>query len=73
MTESAAMGDYLGVSKAPKAFATVTLFFALGQTISPVGAGFQSRGNRKLLHGLPGSFIAHGRGGHSGSNPPLSR
>ncbi len=45
---AAAMGDYLGVSKAPKAFATVTLFFALGQTISPVGAGF--------IAGTTGSF-----------------
>ncbi len=45
---AAAMGDYLGPVKAPKAFAAVTLFFALGQTISPVGAGF--------IAGATGSF-----------------
>jgi len=36
---AAAMGDYLGPSKAATAFATVTLFFAFGQTIGPAGAG----------------------------------
>lgn len=36
---AAAIGDYLGLSRAATAFATVTIFFALGQTIGPGGAG----------------------------------
>ncbi len=45
---AAAMGDYLGISKAATAFATVTIFFAFGQTLGPVGAG--------LIAGATGSF-----------------
>jgi MFS family permease len=40
---AAAMGDYLGLSRAATAFATVTLFFAFGQTIGPFGAGLIAR------------------------------
>ena len=36
---AAAIGDYLGLSRAASAFATVTIFFALGQTIGPGLAG----------------------------------
>lgn len=36
---SASIGDYLGLSRAASAFATVTLFFALGQSIGPALAG----------------------------------
>jgi MFS family permease len=36
---AAAIGDYLGLSRAATAFATVTIFFAIGQTIGPGGAG----------------------------------
>ncbi|BCS55740.1 MFS transporter [Geobacter sp. SVR] len=45
---AAAVGDYLGPSRAAAAFATVTVFFALGQTIGPAGAG--------LMAGTAGSF-----------------
>ena len=36
---AAAVGDYLGLSRAATAFATVTVFFAAGQTLGPAGAG----------------------------------
>lgn len=36
---AAAIGDYLGVSRAASAFATVTIFFAVGQSIGPASAG----------------------------------
>ncbi len=36
---AAAMGDYLGLSRAASAFATVTIFFAVGQAIGPSAAG----------------------------------
>ena len=36
---AAAVGDYLGLSRAATAFATVTVFFAAGQTIGPGSAG----------------------------------
>jgi MFS family permease len=45
---AAAMGDYLGLSRAATAFATVTLFFAAGQTIGPWSAG--------IIAGQTGSF-----------------
>lgn len=45
---AAAIGDYLGLSRAATAFATVTIFFAAGQTIGPAGAG--------LIAGASGSF-----------------
>lgn len=45
---AAAMGDYLGISRAASAFATVTLFFAFGQTMGPAGAG--------LIAGVTGTF-----------------
>jgi MFS family permease len=47
---AAAMGDYLGLSRAATAFATVTIFFAVGQTIGPAGAGLIAR--------LTGSFTS---------------
>lgn len=36
---TAAVADYLGLARAAGAFATVTLFFALGQTLGPSAAG----------------------------------
>jgi MFS family permease len=45
---AAAVGDYLGLSRAATAFATVTIFFAFGQTIGPAGAG--------LIAGASGGF-----------------
>lgn len=40
---AAAVGDYLGLHRAATAFATVTLFFAFGQTIGPAGAGLLAK------------------------------
>ncbi|NVN92452.1 MAG: YbfB/YjiJ family MFS transporter [Desulfuromonadales bacterium] len=45
---TAAVGDYLGLSRAATALATITIFFAAGQTIGPGGAG--------LLAGVCGGF-----------------
>lgn len=45
---AAAIGDYLGLSRAATAFATVTIFFAVGQTIGPGVAG--------LIAGATGTF-----------------
>lgn len=45
---TAAVGDYLGFSRAAAALATVTIFFAAGQTIGPGGAG--------ILAGICGGF-----------------
>jgi MFS family permease len=45
---AAAVGDYLGMSRAATAFATVTIFFAAGQTIGPWSAG--------IIAGKAGSF-----------------
>ena len=36
---AAAIGDYLGLSRAATAFSTITIFFAVGQTIGPALAG----------------------------------
>jgi MFS family permease len=36
---AAAVGDYLGLSRAASAFATITIFFAAGQTVGPALAG----------------------------------
>jgi MFS family permease len=36
---AAAVGDYLGLSRAAGAFATITIFFAAGQTVGPALAG----------------------------------
>lgn len=36
---AAAVGDYLGLSRAASAFATITVFFAVGQTLGPALAG----------------------------------
>jgi MFS family permease len=36
---AAAVGDYLGLSRAAGAFSTITIFFAAGQTIGPALAG----------------------------------
>jgi predicted MFS family arabinose efflux permease len=47
---AAAVGDYLGVSGAANAFVLVTIFFAIGQTVGPGGAG--------LIAGLTGSFTS---------------
>lgn len=45
---AAAVADYLGLSRAATAFATVTLFFAFGQTIGPAGAGLIAKANGTL-------------------------
>jgi predicted MFS family arabinose efflux permease len=45
---TAAVGDYLGLSRAATALATVTIFFAIGQTVGPGCAG--------LLAGKIGAF-----------------
>ena len=47
---TAAVGDYLGLSRAATALATITIFFAAGQTIGPGGAG--------LLAGACGGFAS---------------
>lgn len=54
---AAAVGDYLGQSRAAGAFATVTIFFAVGQTVGPATAGviarnFGSFSSAYLLAGL---------------------
>jgi len=36
---AAAVGDYLGLNRAASAFATITVFFAAGQTVGPALAG----------------------------------
>ncbi|WP_298267311.1 MFS transporter [Geobacter sp.] len=36
---AAAVGDYLGLSRAATSFATITLFFAFGQSVGPAMAG----------------------------------
>ena len=36
---AAAVGDYLGLNRAASAFATITIFFAAGQTVGPALAG----------------------------------
>jgi MFS family permease len=36
---AAAVGDYLGLSRAAAAFSTITIFFAVGQTVGPALAG----------------------------------
>ena len=36
---AAAVGDYLGLSRAASAFSLITLFFAVGQTVGPGSAG----------------------------------
>lgn len=40
---AAAVGDYLGSARAAASFATITLFFAVGQTIGPAIAGLLAR------------------------------
>jgi MFS family permease len=40
---AAAIGDYLGLSRAASAFATVTLFFAVGQAVGPSVAGVMAK------------------------------
>lgn len=40
---AAAVADYLGISRAATAFATITIFFAVGQTIGPACAGLIAR------------------------------
>jgi MFS family permease len=36
---AAAVGDYLGLTRAASAFATITVFFAAGQTVGPALSG----------------------------------
>ena len=40
---AAAVGDYLGTARAAASFATITLFFAVGQAIGPAVAGLLAR------------------------------
>lgn len=40
---AAAVGDYLGLNRAASAFATITIFFAAGQTVGPALAGVIAR------------------------------
>jgi MFS family permease len=40
---AAAVGDYLGLTRAAGAFATITVFFAAGQTVGPALAGMIAR------------------------------
>ena len=40
---AAAVGDYLGTARAASSFATITLFFAVGQTVGPAAAGLLAR------------------------------
>ncbi len=47
---AAAVGDYLGMSRAASAFATVTIFFAAGQTVGPAAAGMIARGTGSFTH-----------------------
>jgi MFS family permease len=37
---AAAVGEYMGLSRAASAFAAITIFFALGQAVGPGAAGF---------------------------------
>jgi MFS family permease len=45
---AAAIGDYLGLSRAATSFATVTLFFAFGQSIGPAAAGMIAKMNNSF-------------------------
>jgi sugar phosphate permease len=47
---AAAVADYLGISRAATAFATITIFFAFGQAIGPACAG--------IIAGATGTFTA---------------
>lgn len=40
---TAAVADYFGLARAAATFATITLFFAIGQTLGPGGAGLIAR------------------------------
>lgn len=40
---AAAVGDYLGINRAAAAFSTITIFFAVGQTVGPTMAGVIGR------------------------------
>ncbi|HYQ92242.1 MAG TPA: YbfB/YjiJ family MFS transporter, partial [Candidatus Competibacteraceae bacterium] len=50
---AAAVADYLGLHRAATAFATVTVFFAAGQTLGPAGAGLLA----KLGNGFSLAYI----------------
>jgi len=47
---AAAVGEYLGLSRASTSFATITIFFGIGQVIGPAGAG--------LIANVTGAFTA---------------
>lgn len=47
---AAAVGDYLGLSRAASAFATITIFFAAGQTIGPATAGLIAKASGTFTH-----------------------
>lgn len=50
---AAAVGDYLGLARAAGAFATITIFFAVGQTIGPAAAGLLA----KATGGFTGAYL----------------
>jgi MFS family permease len=50
---TAAVADYLGLPRAAAAFATVTLCFAIGQTLGPAGAGLLAEANG----GFSGAYL----------------
>jgi MFS family permease len=47
---TAAIADYLGLARAAASFATVTLFFAAGQSIGPGAAGLLARSSGSFSH-----------------------
>lgn len=53
---AAAVGDYLGLSRAAAAFSLITFFFAVGQTVGPAAAGVMADASGTFTT----SFIASG-------------
>lgn len=53
---AAAVGEYLGLSRAASSFATVTIFFGVGQVIGPGGAGVIA----KATGGFAASYLISG-------------
>jgi MFS family permease len=47
---AAAVGDYLGLSRASSSFAIITIFFAAGQTIGPGAAGMIAKTTGSFTH-----------------------
>lgn len=71
---AAAIGDYLGLSRAASAFATITIFFALGQTIGPGVAGVIAKATDSFTYAyLPTSLTIDRGSRHICRNPPKAR